>query len=238
MQGSRFGEIGFAPSSAVRRDQEPPRYPARDDHRDAARHGVADGGDDRRGGVARPERLEDEPIGSGRDTRAHVQVVGAARDDMVKEAETILDRVDDEVYIKVPTTEEGLAAMQLLKQRGVRVSATAVYTRLQGFMAVAAGADYIAPYVNRVSDVDVDPRTLIASIAKMIEAHKAPTKIVAASFKNITQVNEALLAAAHAVTVQPRLLHGAFGAAAIGKAVNDFAADWHSIVGDTNFAAL
>ncbi|HEX7662671.1 MAG TPA: fructose-6-phosphate aldolase [Pseudonocardiaceae bacterium] len=174
----------------------------------------------------------------GMERSLHVQVVGAARDDMVKEAETILDRVDDEVYIKVPTTEEGLAAMQLLKQRGVRVTATAVYTRLQGFMAVAAGADYIAPYVNRVSDVDVDPRTLIASIAKMIEAHKAPTKIVAASFKNITQVNEALLAGAHAVTVQPRLLHGAFGAAAIGKAVNDFAADWHSIVGDTNFAAL
>jgi transaldolase len=128
--------------------------------------------------------------------------------------------------------------MQVLKRQGVRVTATAVYSKVQGFMAIATGADFIAPYCNRVANLDVDPRGLVGAISAMIKAQQAPTKIVAASFKNIAQVNDALLAGAHAVTVRPDLLHEAFGGAAIGNAVNDFAADWTSVFGDTSIAAL
>ena len=168
----------------------------------------------------------------------HIQVVAQTRDEILKEADTILAKVDDSVYIKVPTTEEGLAAMQTLKRQGVRITATAVYTKVQGFMAIASGADFIAPYYNRVANLDVDPGELIGAIAAMIEAQQAPTKIVAASFKNIAQVNDALLAGAHAVTVRPDLLHEAFGAAAIGKAESDFAEDWAFVFGDSSIAAL
>jgi transaldolase len=174
----------------------------------------------------------------GLERSLHIQVVAQNRDDMVKEAETILAKVDDSVYIKVPTTEEGLAAMQLLKGQGVRVTATAVYTKVQGFMAIAAGADYIAPYYNRVANLDVDARELIGAIAQMIAANRAPAKIVAASFKSIAQVNAALLSGAHAVTVPPSLLHDAYSAAAIGRAVDDFADDWRSVSGDTSITAL
>jgi transaldolase len=174
----------------------------------------------------------------GPERSLHIQVVAQTRDEMLKEADTILEKVDDLVYIKVPTTEEGLSAMQELKRQGVHVTATAVYTKVQGFMAIAARADFIAPYYNRVANLDVDPDALVASIAAMIEAQQAPTKIVAASFKNIAQVNAALLAGAHAVTVRPDLLHDAFGAAAIGKAVSDFTADWTFVFGDTSIAAL
>ena len=56
--------------------------------------------------------------------------------------------VDDAVYIKIPTTEEGLKAMRALKAEGVHVTATAIYSKIQGFMAIACGADFIAPYYN------------------------------------------------------------------------------------------
>ncbi|PVU81375.1 hypothetical protein DDP54_15885 (plasmid) [Cellulomonas sp. WB94] len=124
-----------------------------------------------------------------------------------------MEKVDDAVYIKVPTTEEGLAAMQVLKRQGVGVTAAAVYTKVQGFMAITVGADFIAPYVNRIANLDVDPHELISAIADMISRTGASTKIVAASCKNIAQVNDALLAGAHTVTVRPDLLHEAFGAA-------------------------
>ncbi|MFR2767585.1 MAG: transaldolase family protein [Thomasclavelia sp.] len=46
---------------------------------------------------------------------------------IVKEAHRILKEVDDEVYIKVPVSYEGIKAIKLLKAEGVHVTATAVY---------------------------------------------------------------------------------------------------------------
>ena len=57
------------------------------------------------------------------------------------------------------------------------------------------------------------------------------SKILAASFKNIAQVNNALVAGAQTVTLPPGLLHDAFGMAAIQKVVDDFATDWKSVYG-------
>ncbi len=175
-------------------------------------------------------------IGFGRSL--HVQVVASDREGILAEAEALMEKVDDQVCVKVATTEEGLAAIQLLKQRGIRVTATTVYTRVQGFLAIAAGADYVAPYCNRVADVDADPNRLVSALAQVIAAQQSPTKILAASFKNISQVNQAILAGAHCVTVQPRLLHAAFGQAAIQRAVDDFSQDWRSLVGDLSLTDL
>lgn len=168
----------------------------------------------------------------------HVQVVATERGDMLKEAESILRKLDEQAYIKVPTTEEGLAAMQILKARGIGVTATAVYTKLQGFMAIAAGADYVAPYFNRVANLDVNARELIGSMAEMISRDSSRCKILAASFSSIAQVNAALLSGAHVVTVPPRLLHGAYSSATLERAVSDFADDWRSVAGDTSISSL
>lgn len=83
---------------------------------------------------------------------------------MVKEAHAILKNVDDAVYIKIPTTEEGLKAMRALKAEGVHVTATAIYSKIQGFMAIACGADFIAPYYNRMENLDIDSCDTIAGI--------------------------------------------------------------------------
>ena len=174
----------------------------------------------------------------GEDRSLHIQVVAPHRGDMVKEADTILTKVDGSAYIKVPTTEEGLAAMQVLKREGVGVTATAVYTKLQGFMAIAAGADFIAPYYNRVANLDVNARELISSLAEMIDKHHSTTKILAASFSSIAQVNAALMSGAHVVTVAPQLLHSAYSSANLERAVTDFADDWRSVGGDTDMTAL
>lgn len=157
---------------------------------------------------------------------------------MVQEAHAILKNVDDQVYIKVPTTEEGLKAIRALKAENVNITATAIYTKIQGFMAIAAGADFIAPYYNRMENLDIDSSSTVKVFREMIDKNESSTKILAASFKNTAQVISALLAGAHAVTVQPNLLHEAFGAAAIKKAVDDFHADWIKTQGEVSIADL
>ena len=42
------------------------------------------------------------------DKQLHVQVTGKTCEEMLKEAQTIVNRIDKNVYIKVPTNEEGI----------------------------------------------------------------------------------------------------------------------------------
>ena len=154
-------------------------------------------------------------------------------EDMVKEAKAILQRIDDEVFIKIPVTEEGLKAMKILKaEEEMGITATAIYTKTQGLLAMEAGADYIAPYFNRMENMDIDGAAVIADFAEMIDRWGYRTKILAASFKNMAQVNAAFEAGAHTATLQPGLLHDALNTAAVGKAVDDFGKDWKTVFGD------
>ncbi|RTK47793.1 fructose-bisphosphate aldolase, partial [Enterococcus faecalis] len=90
-----------------------------------------------------------------------------------------------------------------LKEREFNLTATAIYTELQGFLAIGAGVDYLAPYYNRMENINVDAPTVIESLAQAIRTTQAQSKILAASFKNTTQMNRAIRAGAHALTADP-----------------------------------
>lgn len=167
----------------------------------------------------------------GMEKSLHIQVLAQEYEGIMAEAEAILKNVDNKVFIKIPVTEHGLKAIHSLKTEGVGVTATAIYTKVQGLLAMEAGADFIAPYFNRMENMDIDPQEVIRTFAHMIDRYKYSTKILAASFKNMGQVNAAFQCGAQTATLQPALLHDAFKMPAIQKAVDDFAADWEGIFG-------
>lgn len=162
----------------------------------------------------------------------HIQVIALDAKGMVEEAHRILQEVDEKVYIKVPTTYEGVAAMKMLKREGIHVTATAVYDLMQAYMALAAGADYIAPYVNRIGNLGSDPFELIAELSNRIEMDNYECKILAASFKGVQQVRDAFNHGAQAVTAPVAILKQIFNNPNIEKAVNDFNQDWYSVYGE------
>lgn len=162
----------------------------------------------------------------------HIQAVAKDCEGIIRDAKTVLEKVDDKVYIKIPVTEEGLKAMRLLKSEGVGITATAIYTKVQALLALEAGADYLAPYFNRMENMDIDPRATIKMVADMIEKYNYSAKILAASFKNIGQVMDAFSSGAQVATVAPEILHDAFKMPSIEKAVTDFTSDWESVFGE------
>lgn len=168
----------------------------------------------------------------GTEKSLHVQVVAQDYEGMLKDAETILEKIDANVFIKVPVSETGLKVIKELKKRNVNVTATAIYTKFQAYLAIAAGADYIAPYFNRMENLNIDPREAIAEMAKEITRTNSTTKILAASFKNVGQVNAALENGAQAATMSVDILKQAFSMPSIEKAVNDFTADWETNYGE------
>ena len=167
----------------------------------------------------------------GMDKSLHIQVVSGNCEGMLQEADAILQNVDDKVYIKVPVTEEGLKAIKILKSRGVKITATAIYTKMQAILAIMAGADYIAPYFNRMENMSIDPRAVISEVAELINLYQYPTKILAASFKNAGQITDAFSCGAQSATVAPSILCDALKMPAIGQAVENFRKDWESVFG-------
>ena len=158
----------------------------------------------------------------------HVQVIAQDYEGILADAARIRQECGPGTYIKVPTTKEGLAAIQSLKNDGYFVTATAIYTAFQGLLAIEAGADYLAPYFNRMENLDIDPEMVIGQLWQVIEREKKSCKILAASFKNVGQVSRAVAAGAQAVTVSPDLLEAGLAHPSIAKAVDDFAKDWEA----------
>ena len=168
----------------------------------------------------------------GKERSLHVQVISKDCDTIVKEAHRILEEIDDQVYIKVPVSYEGIKAIKILKAEGVNVTATAVYDLMQGYMALAARADYIAPYVNRIGNLGADPMELINELSNRIVMDGYDTKIVAASFKGVQQVRDAFNYGVQSITAPVEVLKQIFKNPNIEKAVDDFNADWYAMYGE------
>lgn len=156
----------------------------------------------------------------------HVQVVAKDTAGMIAEAKKLQAELGGNLYIKIPVTQEGLVAIKQLKQADFKITATAIYTTMQGLLALEAGADYLAPYYNRMENLDTDPVALIAPLASAREKSTQKGKILAASFKNASQVTKALGAGAQAVTAGSDIYAASLADPAIAKAVSDFAIDW------------
>ena len=172
------------------------------------------------------------------DKQLHVQVTGATCEEMLKEAEAIVSRLGKETYIKVPTTEVGIGTMKRLKEQGYKVTATAIYMPQQAMLAASVGADYVAPYFNRISNMSVDSKKVITDIANLFKTHHCQTKILAASFKNTQQIMDALSSGAAAVTADPSLFTQMVESPVIEAAVDGFLQDWKNVYGDVRIDCL
>ena len=94
----------------------------------------------------------------GADAELHAQVISSDAEGMMAEAKEMRETVGGNFYVKIPTTKEGLKAIKNLKKEGFKVTATAVYTSIQAYLAAEAGADYVAPYLNRIDNLGYESR--------------------------------------------------------------------------------
>ena len=160
------------------------------------------------------------------DLPLHVQATADTADGIVSEAEAAVRAFGRNTYIKVPVNREGLKAIRELKKGGFGVTATAIYTREQAFLAGLAGADYAAVYYNRMQNLSIDSRQVVTDIVSMYRVHGITCKVLAASFKNCGQVMEAVVAGACSVTLPAAVLDAMVSNSMIDRAVSDFLKDW------------
>ena len=168
----------------------------------------------------------------------HVQVTADNCEEMLEEAEAIVKRLGKDTYIKVPTNEVGIKTMKALKADSYNVTATAIYTPQQAVIAASVGADYAAPYFNRMCNNNFNAPEAIAEMAEIYSMYGKKTKLLAASFKNTNQIMQALLAGAEAVTASPELYTQMVESPLIDDAISRFDADWTKLYGSKKIYEL
>lgn len=168
----------------------------------------------------------------GDDKMLHVQVTSAEAEDMVREAEMLRSLVGGEFYVKIPITEQGLKAIRICKEEGIGVTTTAIFTQQQALMAARAGADFVAPYINRLDNIISDGVHVVEEIVKLFELQHLNTKVLAASFKTCEQVHKVAMTGAHSVTINPELFNTLIYHPMTMYALDAFDCDWAEVYGN------
>lgn len=167
----------------------------------------------------------------GLETALHVQVIAKDQDGMYMDAIRIRKELGIDTYIKVPAVPEGFKAMQRMKEENFLVTATAIYTPMQAFMAAKCGADFAAPYVNRIENLGRDGIGCATQMMEILRRNELPCRVLAASFRNCRQVLELCRAGIDAVTLSPDILENLFLSSDCQAAVDKFREDFEAACG-------
>lgn len=168
-------------------------------------------------------------IGEG--AELHVQAVSKEAAGMVKEAKRIVSELGKNTFVKIPSVPEGFKAMKMLREEGILVTATAVYTPMQAFLAAKCGASYTAPYINRIDNMGYNGIRVAKNIHDIFRNNQLKTEVLAASFKNSQQLLELCEYGIGASTVAPDVIEGLVKNQAITAAVDEFIKDFEGLTG-------
>lgn len=166
----------------------------------------------------------------GEERMLHAQVMGKDAETMLKEAKA-LTAFDENIIVKVPATPQGIKAMKLIHAEGIRITATAILTPQQALMAAVAGAEFLAPYVNRLDNICSDGVNVAAEMVALIDTYNLDAKVLGASFKNVQQVHQLSLVGAHSVTIAPDVFDQLLVHPLTNSGVGSFVEDWEDVYG-------
>ena len=174
----------------------------------------------------------------GQDKMFHVQTTSVDCKDIVEEGLRLRELLGENFYLKIPVSPEGLKATMALKDQGVGITMTAIFTQQQALISAKAGADFVAPYVNRLDNIVSDGVHVVEEIVQMFRAHNLSTKVLAASFKNAEQIHKVAMVGGHAVTISPDLFEKLVYHPLTLYAIDDFDADWKGVYGEKKILEL
>ncbi len=157
------------------------------------------------------------------------EVVADTSEEMLSQAQKYYS-IAPAVTIKVPCTVEGLKTCKFLTDKGIQVNVTLVFSVAQAILASKAGATFISPFVGRWMDNSVDGIELIKNIRKAFDYSRTSTQILAASLRDVRQVEQSALAGADVVTIPPVVFSAMYKNIMTEKGLELFQKDWDQVL--------
>ena len=157
-----------------------------------------------------------------------VEVVSLEAEKMVAEAQDLAGMADN-IVIKVPLIEEGLKAVKVLTEKGIKTNVTLCFSPVQALMAAKAGAAYISPFIGRLDDISSVGMDLVEQIAAIYENYAYETEIIVASVRNPIHVLDAALVGADIATIPLKVIRQLIKHPLTDIGLENFLADWKKL---------
>ncbi|MBU0990335.1 MAG: fructose-6-phosphate aldolase [Proteobacteria bacterium] len=156
------------------------------------------------------------------------EVVSLDAEGMVREARELAAMAENMV-IKIPLVEEGLKAVRVLTEEGIKTNVTLCFSPVQALLAAKAGAAYISPFVGRLDDISHVGMDLVEQILTIYENYAFDTEVIVASIRNPIHVLDAALMGADVCTIPFKVINQLLQHPLTDKGLAAFLADWEKV---------
>jgi len=156
------------------------------------------------------------------------EVVSLDPEGMLKEAAELV-KIGKNIVIKVPISTEGLKAMRMLSDKGIKTNCTLIFSPIQALLAAKAGASFVSPFVGRLDDASHIGMDIVGQIVTIFQNYDIPTEVLVASIRNPLHVVDAALMGADIATVPFKVLQQLVKHPLTDVGIKNFLADWEKV---------
>jgi transaldolase len=147
---------------------------------------------------------------------------------MVKEA-LDMAKWSKNIVIKIPMIPEGLKAVKILNEKGVKTNVTLVFSVNQALLAAKAGATYVSPFIGRLDDIGHDGMQIIRDMVQIYKIYGFKTEIIVASVRHPLHVIESAKIGAHVATIPYGVIEKMFKHPLTDIGLEKFLKDWKKV---------
>jgi transaldolase len=156
------------------------------------------------------------------------EVTSIEAEGMLKEARHYA-KFGSQVVVKIPLIVEGLKAVKVLTEEGVKTNVTLCFSAVQALLAAKAGATYVSPFVGRLDDISQDGMALIGDIVQIYRNYHFQTKVLVASVRHPVHVLEAAKLGADVATIPYSVIEQLAKHPLTDAGLKKFLADWEKV---------
>lgn len=200
-----------------------------DDIRTACSWGIVDGVTTNPSLVAREQRSFEEVVREICEIcpgPVSAEVVSLEAEGMIQEARKVSSWAPN-VAVKIPMIREGIKAISVLSQEGIKTNCTLCFSANQALLAAKVGATFISPFIGRLDDIGHDGMQLVGEIVQIYENYDFATEVIVASVRHPQHVLDAALIGADICTIPFAVLEEMFNHTLTDVGVERFLADWN-----------
>ena len=156
------------------------------------------------------------------------EAMGTTAEQLIHAAEDI-SQIADNVAIKIPMNVEGLKAVPVLEEKGIKTNVTMIFSSTQCALAMKAGATFVSIVLSRLDAIANESDILIEDSVIIKNNYGFKSEILAASLKTQNHALSSFRAGADIVTIPEALLFQMYKHPLTTEGLAQFEKDWGKV---------
>lgn len=158
------------------------------------------------------------------------EVVSTTSSEMIREGRE-LAKIHKNIVVKVPLIKEGLKAVKVFSEEGIKTNVTLCFSPSQAVLAAKAGAYIISPFVGRLDDISQNGMELISQIVQIYRNYNYQTQVLVASVRHPLHFVDGAMIGADIATMPLKVIEQLLKHPLTDIGLDKFLSDWEKLNG-------